>query len=269
MENKTLSIKEQAERDYDSGLRADTSKRVQGHESWIETCKKRLNRILVKQPHRIRLHPMKYLRWSRPADNINENFSEISIDGRRYRRLAMCKCRRLIDRSYRNMVPHLQTSCHSNPEQSFILKGHVAPESYWHDEEFGPRSRTPLPLTIYNFETNIVSTPLTKMAPTFPQSANISDDFLTRKYKLEPLLKTDPGLFFFMHALSPRVLRDKRSGYFREFVIPGFKTDDMILCLSCISILNNYANDIWNVETHRATVSHFETVIECREIINE
>ncbi len=104
------------------------------------------------------------------------------------------------------------------------------------------------------------------MEPSTAELPHVTQEFLTRKYKLEALLNLDPRLFLFMPAYSIPASRVTSPFVFREIAIPGFHTEELIVCTSCVSILNNYPNNIWNVETHQASQTHYENVSEGRGI---
>ncbi len=102
------------------------------------------------------------------------------------------------------------------------------------------------------------------MEPTYPQSIPLSQEFSDRKYKLETLLRIEPRLFLFLPALSLPAALLFSPGVFREFAIAGFETEDLIMCTCCLDVLNIYAIDRWNVETHLATKSHYENLWKAR-----
>ena len=67
-------------------------------EHCVHGCKERMHGFMEKEPHRIQFRPIKYTGRSRIADAINENFSEILVDGVPNSHLTICKCKRLIVR---------------------------------------------------------------------------------------------------------------------------------------------------------------------------
>ncbi len=239
------------------------------HEFCVHGCKERLIQILVNEPHRIQFRPFGYKRRSKFANEINENFSEILVDGVLNTHLAMCRCKRLIARYApleRNLQIHLGSLIHSKYTGVESYCEHSIENS---NEEVGtgesfPRTQSPTPSLISYISDDDYFRGRSPMEPSTPESPNVTQEFLQRKYKLEALLKLEPRLFLFMPAYSIPTSRVTAPGVFRECAIPGFQTEDLIVCTSCSSILNNYPNNIWNVKTHQATHSHYENMSEGR-----
>ena len=220
------------------------------------------------EPHRIKFQPIKYSGRSSAAKQINENFSEILLDGVLHSHLMICKCHRLMARHRKfenNTKRHLRSGVHSNGCPRSLHKTDVEPRI---DEplrkiviaELGPSP----PSAISMYSSNVPFPPTLKMMSTSTQSIAHSQEFIDRKYKLEALLRIEPRLFLFLPALSLPAALLSPPGVFREFAIAGFETDDLILCTSCQAVLNNYANDMWNVDTHMGTKSHYENLWKAR-----
>ncbi len=238
------------------------------NERCLHRFKKHMYRFMGEEPHRIQFRPFKYSSRARSTKLINENFSEILVDGVPNTHLAICNCKCLIARHRQFGIcvkRHLRTEFHSNAcpppyketkEDTPIDELHIKILKL----ESWPRPRSPNHLVISNSEPKDQIAPALKLVPTSTQSTNISEDFLTRKRKLEALLWIEPPPFVFMPAISLPASIGFATGVFNEFAIPGYQTDDLIVCTSCVSILNNYPNDIWNVETHAGTYCHFENV---------
>jgi len=234
----------------------------------VRGCKDMMYRVMKNEPNRVKFQPIKYLGRSSVEKFINENFSEILVDGVPNTHLAICKCKRLIARHFQFgscVKRHLQTELHLNacpppPQENKEDTRIDEPPMKILKLESGPRPRSPTPLVISDIESNEqVPTPV-KLVPTSTHSIPLSQDFLSRKCKLEELLWIEPPPFVFMPAISlPASIHFTRD-VFNEFAIPGYQTDDLFVCTSCVSILNNYPNDIWNVETHAGTYCHFENV---------
>ncbi len=225
-------------------------------------------------PNRIKFQPIKYSGRESVAKQINENFSEILVDGVPSTHLLICKCKRLMARQYEfetNTKRHLRSAVHSKGCRTLRIEAEGdaqidEPHMKILKVESGPMPQSPTPLVISKFEPKEQVPPPPKLVSTSTHSIHLSQDFLDRKYKLEALLWIEPRLFVFMPAQSIQVPLYKPTAIFRELAIPGFRTDDLIVCTSCVSILNNSPNDIWNVETHRATRLHFENVKSLRGI---
>jgi len=235
----------------------------------VHGCKDLMNRVMRTEPHRIQYRGLKYSRRSKFAKAINENFSEILLDGVPNTHLAICKCKRLIARRRgfeRNLTTHLETQFHSNACPPSLHETNVEARIDEHDEEIGKAESvpTPTPPVIPISSSNEQVTARVKREPTSTQSIHLSQEFLDRKYKLEALLRIEPRLFLFLPALSIPAALHSPPGVFREFAIAGFETDDLILCTYCQAVLNIYANDMWNVDTHLATQSHYENLWKAR-----
>ncbi len=185
--------------------------------------------------------------------------------------LVRCMCKCLIARNNpyeRNMKRHLKNQLHSNAVarsgvQTVVVVPIDVPNEKILKMESSPRPLSPNPPIS---SSNEAIPPPAIMEPPSTQSSHVSQDFLDRKHKLETLLQIAPRHFLFMPPLSIQVPLFYPLGVFREFAIAGFQTDDLIVCTSCVSILNSTPNDNWNVETHRATHTHFENVSEGRGI---
>ena len=241
------------------------------YERCVHGCKDRLCRIMVNEPNRVQFLPITYSGRSKFAKKIHENFSNILMDGVVNDHLVRCMCKSLIARNKpyeRNMKRHLKNQLHSNAVarsgvQSVVVVPIDVPNEKILKMESSPRPLSPnTPIS----SSNEAIPPPAIMEPPSTQSSHVSQDFLDRKYKLEALLWIEPRLFVFMPAQSIQIPLYKPTAIFREFAIPGFQTDDLVVCTSCVSILNNYPNDLWNVETHRATHLHFENVKSFRGI---
>ncbi len=235
------------------------------YERCVHGNKDRMYRVMKNEPHRIQFRPIKYSSRSRTGKAINENFSEILLDGVVNSHLTMCKCKRLIARHSQflaRMKRHLETEFHSNSCPPSLHKSKEDARLTDLHKEIGKAdsgsSTNPRVSPISS--SNEPVPPPRKLEPSSPQSAHQTEDFLTRKRKLERLLWIEPPIFVFMPAISlPSSIRFARE-VFSEFTIPGFQTDDLTVCTSCVSILNNYPNDIWNLETHAGTYCHFQNV---------
>ena len=239
------------------------------YERCVHGNKDRMYRILKNEPHRIQFRPIKYSSRSRTGKAINENFSEIFVDGVVNSHLTMCKCKRLIARHSQflaRMKRHLETEFHSNSCPPSLHKFKEDARLTDHHKEIGKSDSRPStnprvsPISSSN---EPVPAPV-KIEPTTPISIQDSQEFLDRKYKLEALLRIEPRLFLFLPALSIPGALHSPPGVFREFAIAGFETDDLIVCTCCHDVLNIYANDRWNVDTHMTTQSHYENVWKLR-----
>ena len=183
--------------------------------------------------------------------------------------LVRCMCKCLIARNNpyeRNMKRHLKNQLHSNAVarsgvQTVVVVPIDVPNEKILKMESSPRPRSPNPPSS---SSNEAIPPPAIMEPPSTQSSHVSQDFLDRKYKLEALLRIEPRLFLYLPALSIPAALFSPPGLFREFAIAGFETDDMILCTSCLAVLNTYTNDMWNVDTHMATQNHYENVWKAR-----
>ena len=241
------------------------------YERCLHWCKARMYRLIENETNRVQFQPIKYSGKSKFAKLINENFSTILVDGAPDRHLSMCKCKRLLARHSQFLFTaniHLKSEFHSNAFQTSLHEpdGEARidePHTKILKLDSCPRPRSPIPPIS---SSNEAIPPPAIMEPPSTQSSHVSQDFLDRKYKLEALLWIEPRLFVFMPAQSIQIPLYKPTAIFREFAIPGFQTDDLVVCTSCVSILNNYPNDLWNVETHRATHLHFENVKSFRGI---
>ena len=239
------------------------------YERCVHGNKDRMYRILKKEPQRIQFRPIKYSGRSRIGKAIKENLSEILVDGVVNSHLTICKCKRLIARTSQfggSVRLHLKTEFHSkacppalyeSKEDARITDPHKEIRKAESVASTNPRvlpissSNEPVPVTV-------------KMEPTSPLLSQDSQDFLDRKYKLEALLRLEPLLFIFLPALSIPGALQSPPGVFREFTIAGFETDDLIVCTCCHDVLNIFANDRWNVDTHMASQSHYENVWKSR-----
>jgi len=244
------------------------SNNVNGYARCVHGCKEEMYRLMRNEPNRIKFQPINYSGESSVAKLINENFSVIVVDGSANHHLMICKCNRLMARHQKfekNTKRHLGSEVHSKGCRTSSLDADVNARIDLPHEKIVkiksrhlPQSRNPSMLS--NSEPKEQVPPPAKLVPTSTNSIPLSQDFLIRKRKLEKLLWIEPPPFVFMPAISlPSSIGFTRE-VFNEFAIPGFQTDDLIVCTSCVSILNNYPNDIWNVDTHAGTYCHFENV---------
>jgi len=235
----------------------------------LHLCKERMSRIMLNEPNRIQIQPITYTPRSRMTRPIKDNLSDILVDGLVDSDLTICKCKHLIARYGQftmRVKAHLKTQFHSKACPTSLLETHVniridEPQKKILKVESGPMDLTPNPSLSPNIDHNEPVTTRINVESTALESVNIAQDFLYRKEKLEELLKSEPRLFIFQPLRSIPGYYSTTPSEFHQFVTRDYKTEDLIFCTSCVSILNNYPNDIWNFYTHRAAKSHKENVI--------